>query len=128
MFILLSGVIFSIAIWTAFALLNKGRVNKEIRDVLALMLGNVRGLFSNFARLFALLIKDALQSDFKEEERRPDIDNNVIEIDTSLKHKASSEVNIADDSSCIDQEQDAAVAGFSEEVIQVINEVEENAA
>ena len=124
MIILLLAAMSSLAAWTIFALLNKGKNDYEIKALLKLMVQNIKDLILNASNLFILLIKDALQTDVVHPDQNLN-QNKIIDIDQVLakKNRTSKDSNESKFNLEI-KDEDEALSAFSPEVVQVIEEEE----
>ncbi len=133
---LLLATFISIALWTSFAILNKGRKYQEIRDVLHDINLNLTSIISNVFRLTLLLIKDAIDPNsldistlltnktFKRNDsfsRTQNIQNEsyelrevvISDIQPSLNHDIFDDMN-----------EDSSITGLSSEFIEILEEEE----
>ena len=127
MIITLVAVLFlAIAGWTTFSLMSHSAKEREIKLILKSMLSNVKDLSFNLWELVLTLFNDSLQK-VKEEVIPQEITTPITDQENETGFQNISETSLPTDPHP-EIEKDEAIASFSPEVIELINDEEEKAA
>ncbi len=130
-------ILFSLTLWTVFAVINKGHFEEEILDSLGALGKNFAGLFVNIRKLFSLLVKDALHSssrpisDFltnKAFRRQSTIAQNGKELSPFIKSIETSKQNSNFSPEFNEIDEDETISDFCTEVVDFIEEEDQKVA
>ena len=129
MIILLLHLVLGISLWTLFSLTSKGSRHNEIKENLYSLRNDLISFWKNLNNLIRLLIQDLLLANNDKNTLANRLDN-ISGISHDEKIIVREEIYASEIATISNpgQEEDLAVSGFSQEVIDLINEEESKAA
>ncbi len=129
MIILLLHLVLGISLWTLFSLTSKGSRHNEIKENLYSLRNDLISFWKNLNNLIRLLIQDLLLANNDKNTLANRLDN-ISGISHDEKIIVREEIYASEIATISNpgHEEDLAVSGFSQEVIDLINEEESKAA